>query len=99
LTIEAGGFLLFYANSSEPDVQRPRHTNFALSADGEFLGLYGALGAVRIDGIEFGPQLPNFSTGRYPDGNDTWAASPCVTPGAANTPCAAQLYVPLAFTQ
>jgi hypothetical protein len=97
LTIDAEGYTLFYADNA-PE-QGPQHTNFALSADGEFLGLYGALGAVLIDGVEFGPQLPNFSTGRYPDGSAALLASPCVTPGAANTLCAAYLYLPLARTQ
>jgi hypothetical protein len=98
LTIDAAGYMLFYADNRAGEPGRgPRHTNFALSADGEFIGLYGALGAVLIDGHEFGPQLPNFSTGRHPDGSATWLSSPCITPGAANTPCAAELYIPAAF--
>jgi hypothetical protein len=96
LTIAPGGYLLLYADNRDLP---PYHANFALNAGGEFIGLYGAQGAVLIDGIEFGPQLPNFSTGRYPDGSAVLLASPCVTPGAANTPCASQLYMPIAFAR
>jgi hypothetical protein len=94
LTIAPGGYLLFYADNDGPDLG-PQHTNFQLSREGEFLGLYGAAGAVLIDRYAFGPQLANFSTGRYPDGSGGWLASPCVTPGSANVPCAAQLFLPM----
>jgi hypothetical protein len=93
LTITPGGYMLFYADSS-PNLGA-RHTNFSLSRTGEFIGLYGAQGAVLIDSYTFGLQVANISIGRYPDGGSPFQASPCVTPGSANIPCAAQLFLPI----
>jgi hypothetical protein len=93
LTIAPGGYLLFYAGG-RPELGA-QHTNFSLNRGGEFIGLFGAQGGVLIDGYDFGPQITNFSLGRYPDGESVLQASPCVTPGSANTLCAAQLFLPI----
>jgi hypothetical protein len=93
LTIAPGGYLLFYADGN-PGLGA-QHTNFSLSRDGEFVGLYGAQGGVLIDSYEFGVQLTDFTIGRYPDGNANWLISPCITPAGANTACATQLFLPI----
>jgi hypothetical protein len=72
-----------------------QNTNFSLSRDGEFVGLYGAQGGVLIDSYEFGVQLTDFTIGRYPDGSTNWLISPCITPAGANTACATQLFLPI----
>jgi hypothetical protein len=56
-TIPGGGYLVVFAsNKDRRDAQRPLHTNFALGADGEYLGL------VQPDGTtvasEFAPTFP-----------------------------------------
>jgi hypothetical protein len=45
----------------------PGHVNFALSSNGENLGLYTAAG-YQLDAITFGPQALNLSEGSFPDG-------------------------------
>jgi hypothetical protein len=56
-SIPAGGYLLVFASSKDRRVSGQRlHTNFALSADGEYLGL------IKPDGVtkaaEFAPKFP-----------------------------------------
>jgi hypothetical protein len=93
LTIAANGYLLFYADG-DPNLG-PQHTNFKLSKTGEYVGLYGAQGAALIDGYTFGEQLTNTSMARFPNGSNTWRLAVCTTPGAANTPCSQQLFLPV----
>ena len=68
--IEGGEYLLFWADKDEE--QGPTHTNFKLSRNGEYVGLYDKDGATLIDGISFGQQYEDVSYGRLPDGNDNW---------------------------
>ncbi|NGO39706.1 hypothetical protein G4L39_09915 [Limisphaera ngatamarikiensis] len=84
--IPAGGFLLVWADEeTHQNGQGPGlHVNFKLSASGEALGLFAPDGSV-VDSFTFGPQKPDVSQGRYPDGADL----PLVelsrpTPGAPN---------------
>jgi len=93
LTIPAGGYLLFYADNAPG--WGPQHTNFRLSRDGEYVGLYGGGGNVLIDGYTFGPQEADVSTGRYPDGGPTWANSACATPGSTNKACVPAAFLPV----
>jgi hypothetical protein len=81
LTIPAGGFLLFYADSTP--AQGPAvHLSFALGRNGESLGLYHAGTGVLIDTYTYGPQNDNISEGRQTDGGDTWVFFRSPTPGA-----------------
>ncbi len=63
------------------------HTNFRLSAEGESIGLYDPDGNV-VDLIYFGPQAPDVSFGRAPDGGPDWGYFNLSTPGEQNAPTA-----------
>lgn len=56
----------------EDDDQSGIHTNFKLSADGEFLALVAQDGVTVLDSITFGPQEHDISYGRMPDNTDVW---------------------------
>ncbi|MBU1706783.1 lamin tail domain-containing protein, partial [bacterium] len=79
--IEAGGFLLVWADDDEGD--EGLHTNFKLGADGEAIGLYQPSGE-GIDSIVFGEQTTDISYGRLPDGGETWQFFDMPTPGSMN---------------
>ncbi len=85
-SIGAGGYLVVLADA--PDAAIPgaiyAHTNFKLSADGEYVGLANPAGTV-IDAIApgFPEQYPYHSYGRPQDGSTfTYLESP--TPGSTN---------------
>jgi len=80
-TIQPGGFLLLWADGSKE--QGIRHLNFSLSADGETVGIYYIDGR-KIDERVFGAQADNKSSGRTPNGSDTWATFNSPTPGTTN---------------
>jgi len=86
VVIPAGGHLLFIAD--EDGAQGPLHTNFKLSAGGEFLGLFDTLanGNAPIDAITFGPQAANISEGRFGDGMACIRRQESFTPGTPNFP-------------
>jgi len=77
--VSGQGFTMFEASNSE----EPGHVGFGLSTDGERIGLFGP-DQRAIDRIIFGPQTPDVSQGRAPDGTSwlEWLALP--TPGVAN---------------
>jgi len=77
--IVAGGFGVFQADG---DVL-PGHVNFRLSTSGEMIGLF-APGPREIDKMFYGPQTPDVSQGRAPDGSEEldWFYLP--TPGVSN---------------
>jgi hypothetical protein len=81
--IAANGYLLIWADGDVGD--SGLHANFKLSADGEQIGLYAADGTTQLDYVEFGPQYPNVSFGRFPDGSDSWRYSGMPTPGASSS--------------
>lgn len=85
VVIGPGEYLLFWADNDE--VQGPNHTNFKLSKDGEYVGLYDTDGTTLIDGLTFGAQSSDVSYGRSPDGNDNWVpfSGGTATPGTSNT--------------
>ena len=64
VTIEAKGFLLFWADNDEE--QGDTHTNFKLSSKGETIALFDTdiNGNVLIDRVEFGEQISDISYGR-----------------------------------
>jgi hypothetical protein len=85
VTIGPGEYLLFWADNDEE--QGPTHTNFKLSANGEFVGLFDRDGVTLVDGISFGAQSSDVSYGRSPDGEDNWVLfdNGTATPGWSNT--------------
>jgi len=84
VTIGPGAYLLFWADDDED--QGDTHTNFKLSADGEFIGLYESdgNGNVAVDGLTFGSQETDVSFGRCPDGGEDWMLFAMATPGEEN---------------
>ena len=85
ITIPARGYLLVWADNQ--NAQGPLHTNFALSRNGEAIGLFdtAANGFQQIDAITFGAQADDVSEGRLPDGGPWAGALPSLTPGASNS--------------
>ncbi len=67
ITIPAGGFVIFYADSDEK--QGPLHTNFGLSAAGESVILYRVATKEIIDRIDFPAMTDDQAYGRKPDGS------------------------------
>jgi len=84
VTVGPGAHLLFWADNDEE--QGDTHTNFKLSADGEYIGLYDTdgNGNALIDGTDFGAQSTDISLGRCPDGGDDWTLFTAPTPGDKN---------------
>jgi hypothetical protein len=66
VTLPAGGYLVIFAsNKNRRDPASPLHTNFALSAGGEYLGLIKPDGSVASEfEPEFPAQLDDISYGR-----------------------------------
>lgn len=77
-----GEFLLIWCDDDEE--QGGYHTNFKLSANGEFLAIIAEDGVTVLDSISFGEQSADISYGRYPDGYDAWQYFSIPTPGASN---------------
>jgi hypothetical protein len=82
ITIGAGEYLLIWCD--EDQEQGDLHTNFALSANGEFIGLTSSDGVIVIDSISFGPQKTDISCGRFPDASSNWRFFTSPTPGTSN---------------
>ena len=84
--IPAHGFLLCWADeeTGQNDLQLGLHTNFRLERDGDTLGLFAPDGRL-VDSVTFGPQEPDISEGRYPDGSTPpFRAQTTPTPGDPN---------------
>jgi hypothetical protein len=84
--IPPGGFLLVWADNAPNQNSTNRidlHANFALSRDGEAIGLFAADGT-RIDAVTFGAQTNNVSQGRYPNGTANIYFMSTPTPRGAN---------------
>ena len=84
MTLEADEYLLIWVDEDGP--QGNLHTNFKLSADGEFIGIFAGDAAdnALIDGLEFGEQTPDISFGRLPNGTGEFQSLQ-PTPGTSNT--------------
>jgi len=82
VTVPAGGYLVFYANS-DPDWS-VLNLNFKLGGSGEQIGLWNP-GQVFVDSLTYGEQMADTSYGRYQDGSNNWFFMPDFTPGASNT--------------
>lgn len=82
-TLPPHGFMLLWADG-QPG-QGPLHVDFKLSAGGETVAVFQREGAgyTERERLNFGPQNPDISWGRYPDGSaETRIMLP--TPGATN---------------
>ena len=79
--ISAAGFLLVWCD--EDQEQGVLHTNFKLSADGEFVALVSSNGFTIIDSLSFGPQTADVSYGRISDGSTSWGET-TPTPNSSN---------------
>ena len=81
VTVEAGGFILFYANKGQET--SVLNLNFKLSGSGEQVGLWSPDQSI-IDSITYGPQAADTSFGRYTDGTNNWFMMPDYSPGESN---------------
>ena len=81
VTIPAGGFLVFYANS-DPDWS-VLNLNFKLSGGGEHIGLWDP-NQVFVDSLTYGEQYPDTTYGRFTDGTNNWYLMPDYSPGEPN---------------
>ncbi len=80
--IEPGGYLLIWADNSSD--RTSLHTNFALNANGETVGLFASDGVTLIDSVTFLKQIGDVSYGRLPDGGESWDYLLVATPGWGN---------------
>jgi len=72
VTINAGEYMIFWADKDKNPDQGPLHTNFKLNADGDEIYLYAANGTL-IDSKTYNQtQMADYSYGRYPDNTDNW---------------------------
>ena len=84
--IPAGGRLLVWADkktTANAPADPALHVNFKLSAGGESIVLSAADGTI-IDAVTFGPQSPDISEGRLPDGGPIAGPLSSPSPGAVN---------------
>lgn len=81
INIEAKGYLILWAD--EDQEQGELHTNFKLSKDGEYIGLYDA-DTNLVDSYIFGKQTEDVSEGRYPNGTGEFIFMVYPTPKAEN---------------
>jgi hypothetical protein len=84
LNLGAGQYLVLFASSkNRVDPTKTLHTNFALGAGGEYLGLYNTDGSVLSEySPQFPPQTPDVSYGINSAGLLRYFSAP--TPGTAN---------------
>ena len=84
--IPAGADLLVWADK-KPQlnglVDGDLHADFKLSAGGEAIALFAPDGTL-VDAVTFGPQAPDVSEGRIPDGGPVAGPLPAATPRGAN---------------
>ena len=69
VTVQPGGFILFYANKGE--ATSVLNLNFKLGSSGEAVGFWTPE-SVFIDSLTYGEQTDNVSYGRIIDGADNW---------------------------
>jgi DNA/RNA endonuclease YhcR with UshA esterase domain len=82
--IPAGGYALVWCDNETE--QGDLHTNFALSAGGEYFGVTSYDGCAMIDGFDFPALATDASFGRITDGADSLVSFPTwsTTPNAMN---------------
>ncbi|UCD50875.1 MAG: lamin tail domain-containing protein, partial [Phycisphaerales bacterium] len=81
-TIEAGGFLLIWADQDTDE--EGLHAGFGLDAGGEEVLLFDTDGASLVDSVEYNQQIPDVSYGRFPDATGPWQPLGTPTPAAPN---------------
>ncbi|MFQ5650735.1 MAG: CotH kinase family protein [bacterium] len=81
-TLAPGGYLLVWASGKDRSGDE-LHSNFKLSASGEFVGLYAGSGQ-QIDGVGFDVQKEDISMARIPDGSGGFEPTAEPTPAARN---------------
>jgi len=81
LVLNPSEYLLIWCD--EQQEQQGIHTNFKLSAGGEFIALVETDGISIIDSLSFGSQTTDISFGRLPDGASNWIFM-TPTPGTTN---------------
>ena len=69
-SIQSGEYLLVWCDNDERQVGL--HTNFRLSASGEFIGVSDRDGSTIVDSITFPEQSVDISYGRSPDAGSDW---------------------------
>jgi len=82
IILPARAFLLIWASGRDLKSGSSYHTNFKLSASGEFIGLYAPDNSV-VDSLTFGPQQADISFGRLPSDSSVWKFNR-PTPAAPN---------------
>jgi len=82
VTVDPFSWLLFWADENQS--QGVRHTNFRLSNNGEYVGLYSPDGFSRADQILWDYIAPDTSLGRAQDGAPEWVLFTGTTPDASN---------------
>ena len=95
-TIPAKGRIVFLADDDAG--QGPLHLNFGLKVEGEYVGLYGGQGTVKIDSYDPKGQSRIGASGRIPDGStaeDAWSDTVCPTFNAVNQNCANAQFLPV----
>ncbi|MBN2600528.1 MAG: lamin tail domain-containing protein, partial [Candidatus Marinimicrobia bacterium] len=80
--LEPGAFMVVWCDEDED--QNGYHSNFKLSAGGEFIAIVAEDGVTIIDSLSFGEQETDVSFGRFPDASDTWQTFVTPTPGSSN---------------
>jgi hypothetical protein len=90
VVLNPGEYLLIWASGKNRTIGDNLHTNFKLSAGGEFVGLYDPSANV-VDSIYFGQQVVDVSMARIPNGNGDFEHTNNPTPLAINRPNDAQL--------
>ena len=88
LRLEPGQYMLFWADNDAE--QGPTHTGFALSRNGESIGLFDVDGRTLIDSVSFERQATDVSFGRSVDAGDLWQSFTTPTPGQPNSNAPAQ---------
>lgn len=79
------GYLVLWAD--EDLAEGSNHLRFRLSKDGEgiYLVWQNAEGGIdAVDSVDYGPQDPDTSSARVPDGTGDWVDGAVPTPGASN---------------
>ena len=79
--IEAGGYLLIWADTSDSD---GLNCGFGLRANGEDIALFASDGLTLVDSITYLKQLQDVSYGRVTDGAEDWEHMLSATPGWGN---------------
>jgi hypothetical protein len=93
LTIQPRSYVIFYADN-DPE-QGGFHLDFRLNRQGEAFGIFGALGTVAIDTVEWDNVPVGLGYGRWPNGNGEFTFLYCTTPAADNRLCDRQSYLPI----